>query len=259
MDNISDDGSNNYASVDEELAEQMAIIKAATERTKHLSMKKQLLNRSGEFLEKLKESKNEELEKINKQLEELEEKKEALEDEIDTIESVDVDDDDVMGFLTEKYADFVNKIAFPKTKSSAKKTAIVADEANESGKKKRTRTAIDRKAYPTYLIDRMVFQASANHKTDKEQGKITMEVVFNAETKKFYNKTTKNEYEFLQDANREWCNSRGYEKLGNAWEEFKALNLKTKVVRSICNLHNEDWIGDSISEAEDYVDKKFKF
>lgn len=257
-DTISDAGSNNSASaeedVDEELAEQMAIIKAAMERTKHLSMKKKLIQRSGEFLEKLKVSKYDELSIINMELEKLIKMRESVTAEVETLAGINVDEDDVMGFLSENYADFVNKLAFPEEEKIKEKTPAV-----EGEKKKGTRTAIDRKAYPNYLIDRMVFQASANHKEDKERGKITMEVVFNAGTKKFYNKQTKKEYEFLQDANREWCNARGYEKLGNAWEDFKALNLKTKKTRSIAMLHQQDWIADSISGAEDYVDKKFKF
>lgn len=225
-------------------------------------MKKQLLKRSGEFLSKLKVSKNEELENINKQLEELEAKKEAVEEEIETLEGIDEDEDDVMGFLTENYADFVNAIAFPKVEepaTTAKKTNKKT--ATEEGEKKKgTRTAIDRKAYPAMLLDRMVFKASANHKTDKTIGKISMEVVFNAATKKFYNRATKTEYDTLQDANREWCNMRGYDKLGNAWEDFKAYNIKDKKeLVSIQNLHINNWIADSISECERFIDKKFKF
>ena len=228
--------------VDEELAEQERIIKEATEKAEFLRMKKQLKSRSGEFLEKLKVSMKDELEKINIQ-------KQKLEEEIELLESINEEEDDVMGLLSEHYADFVNELAFPKSQTKTKKNT----------EKKGTRTAIDRKAYPNFLIDRMVFQASGNHKTDKERGKITMEVVFNADTKKFYNKTTKKEYDLLQDANREWCNKRGYDKLGNAWEDFKALNLKTNMTRSIHNLHQDNWIADSVSEAANYIDNNFKF
>lgn len=129
----------------------------------------------------------------------------------------------------------------------------------EVEKKKGIRTAIDRKAYPNYLLHKMVFQASANHKTDKDRGKISMEVVFNAETKMFYNRTTNKEYKILQEANKVWCNERGYEKLGNSWEDFKALNLITGKTRSISTLHIDDWISDSISNADDYIDDNFEF
>jgi len=248
--------------IDAELEEQEKLIAAAMAKAEQLRMKKQLLKRSGEFLEKLKVSKNEELEKLNEEILRLESLKEKVEEEVETLDGIDEDEDDVMAFLVENYADFVNTIAFPKTEEPVAKKPSVATKKTpvvEGEKKKGTRTAIDRKAYPAMLLDRMVFQASGNHKTDKARGKITMEVVFNAATKKFYNRTTKTEYEFLQDANRVWCNERGYEKLGNAWEDFRALDLKTKKTRSIAILHQDNWIADSITEAQDFIDKKFKF
>lgn len=241
--------------IDAELEEQEKLIAAAMAKAEHLRMKKQLLKRSGEFLEKLKISKNKELEKLNQEILRLESLKEKVEDEVETLEGINIEEDDVMAFLVENYADFVNTIAFPKTDKPAittKKTPVV-----ESEKKKGTRTAIDRKVYPNYLVDKMVFQASGNHKTDKARGKITMDVVFNATTRKFYNRTTKTEYELLQDANRVWCNERGYDKLGNAWEDFKALNLKTNKTKSIAMLHQDNWI--ETEGAEDYVENKFKF
>jgi hypothetical protein len=252
---ISNTSSNTDEDVDEELAEQERIIKEAMEKAEHLRMKKQLLNRSGEFLEKLKETKNAELLTITDELRKVIKQKEKLEEEVETLEGINVEEDDVMGFLTENYADFVNGIAFPKTEEPKPK----AKPSVEGEKPKGTRTAIDRKSYPDYLLDRMVFQASANHKTDKGLGKVTLEVVFNAETKKFYNRATKKEYALLQDANRDWCFSRGYDKLGNAWEDFKAYNLKTKQTKGIQLLHKDNWIADSISGAAEYIDKKFKF
>jgi len=97
-----------------------------------LHMKKQLLKRSSEFLGKLKVSKNKELEKVSKQLEELKAKKTALEEEMKTFRVMGVEEDDVvMNFLADNYADFVNPIAFPETekpKSTKKKTQVVKEE-----------------------------------------------------------------------------------------------------------------------------------
>lgn len=220
---------------DAELAEQERIIKEATERAEFLRMKKQLISRSGEFLEKLKV-------KLNIQKENLQKELEKIQEEVELLESINEETDDVMGFLSEHYADFVNEIAFPKTQKKNK---------NETGEKKKgTRTAIDRKAYPSMIPHNMVLQAAGFHKIDKARGKIVMKVIFNSKDKCFYDEDGK-KYELLQDANRVWCNLRGYDKLGNAWEDFMALNLKTNKTRSIQNLHIENWIEDE--GAEDYI------
>jgi hypothetical protein len=95
----------------------------------------------------------------------------------------------------------------------------------------------------------MVFTASATH--------TTKEVVFNAQTKKFYDRRTNEEYKNLQDANRALYRETGCDKTGNAWANFKALNLKTNKTRSIQHLHNEDWITEE--GAEEYVDRCHNF
>ena len=105
---------------EDELAEQERIMNEAKAKVEFLKMKRELKNRSGEFLEKLKVSKNNELYKINEEMEKLQLRKELLEQDIDTLESIDEDTDDVMEFLTEHYADFVNNIAFPKKAKSSK-------------------------------------------------------------------------------------------------------------------------------------------
>jgi hypothetical protein len=105
---------------EDELAEQERIMNEAKEKVEFLRMKRELKNRSGEFLEKLKVSKNNELEKINEEMEKLQLRKELLEQDIDTLESIDEETDDVMGFLSEHYADFVNNIAFPKKAKGVK-------------------------------------------------------------------------------------------------------------------------------------------
>ena len=174
--------------------------------------------------------------------------------ELETI----IDNEKIMDYLADNFNDEVNELVeedMPKqVKAKKQKKTIVYD---ETPKQKGTRTFIDRKVYPNYLKHKMVFRASGNHKTDKERGKITMEVVFNAETKKFYNKTTKTEYDLLQDANRVWCNARGYDKLGNAWEDFKALDLKTNKTKSIEFLHLDNWI--EKEDVSNYIQDVWNF
>ncbi len=134
--------------------------------------------------------------------------------------------------------------------SSIAKKKEENDEKKAGGSRERKkRTTIDRKAYLNYFKDRMVFKASATH--------TTKEVVFNAQTKKFYDRRTNEEYKDLQDANRALYRATGCDKTGNAWANFKALNLKTNKTRSIMHLHNEDWITEE--GAEEYVDRCHNF
>ena len=111
------------------------------------------------------------------------------------------------------------------------------------------RRDFNRGDYPNMLLDGMNFRASAKHKTDKSI-RVTMDIVFDAKTKCFIDKEG-NVYKKLQDANRKWCNLRGYLKLGNAWDSFKALNLKTGKTRSIEFLHLDNWI--EKEGARDYI------
>lgn len=113
----------------------------------------------------------------------------------------------------------------------------------------RGRRDFNREDYPKMLPDGMHFRASAKHKTDKTM-RVTMDIVFDAKTKCFIDKQG-TVYNKLQDANRKWCNLRGYEKLGNAWDSFKALNLKTGKTRSIEFLHLDNWI--EKEGARDYI------
>ena len=245
---------------DEELED--AEMAELEKRLEAMRNKKQLSKRSGEILTALKVSKKNELEELNAdkaekiaerekldaEIEKIDEKVEAKEAEIETLDDIDEKECDVMGYLNENYSDYVSKYNLPKEE---KKTT------EWSGGGGRTRTAIDRKVYPEYLEDKMVFRASGYHKTDKKQGKITLEIIFNKKKGMFYNKKTKTEYAFLQDANREWCGLRGYSKLGNAWEDFEAYNLKSGKTRSIQTLHIKNWITEE--GATDYTDKKYIF
>ena len=74
----------------------------------------------------------------------------------------------------------------------------------------------------------------------------TLEVVYDKRTKSFYGEHTRKDYLKLQDANREWCEARGMPKLGNAWEDFKAVR-KDGAVKSIEHIWKEEgnWIKDA--------------
>jgi hypothetical protein len=74
----------------------------------------------------------------------------------------------------------------------------------------------------------------------------TLEVVYDKRTKSFYGEDTRKDYLKLQDANREWCEARGLPKLGNAWEDFKAVR-KDGAVKSIEHIWKEEgnWIKDA--------------
>ena len=168
-------------------------------------------------------------------------------------------DTEIMNYLTDNFGNEINELLekdMPKEFKPKKKKSPIVDDGKE--KPKGTRTFIDRKVYPEYLKHKMVFTASGNHKTDKRPtAKVTMDIIFNAETKKFYNMDTDTEYNLLQDANREWCNKRGYEKLGNAWEDFKAFNLVTEKTKSIEFLHLDNWI--EKEDVSNYIQDSWEF
>jgi hypothetical protein len=100
------------------------------------------------------------------------------------------------------------------------------------------------------LMNGMTLRASG---TIRGTGETTsLEIVYDKRTKSFYGKTTRKDYLKLQDANREWCEARGLPKLGNAWEDFKAVS-KDGVVKSIEHIWKEEgnWIKDA--NEEDWV------
>ena len=103
---------------DEELEELNEIIRQATEKANNLKMKKDLQKNSGVYLDKLKVSKNNALEVIKLKMVVLQAEKDYLVEEIEALEGINVEEDDIMGFLAENYADFVNAIAFPKVKTA---------------------------------------------------------------------------------------------------------------------------------------------
>jgi len=244
------------------------------EKKKHLEKKKLLLEKAPEMTLAFIEMRNADvafnLETIKKLTDEntlfqeqIAEITEIADLTMDNEERTTDNADAIMEWFVTNEADYGNEYLGlteeePEVKPKKKKTKD-NDSDSEGKKAKGTRTAIDRLACRDLLPDRMVFKASANHKTDKARGKVTMEVVYNASNQKFYGRHSKTEYNLLQDANREWCNARGYDKLGNAWEDFRALNLDDGSTRSIQNIHNENWIKDSLTGAAVYIDRKWNF
>lgn len=259
------------SSVDDELAALEKEMKEKAERYKALKAKKLMDTHKTAIADGLKERYNKSLNYINEQLAKFEKEKEDMEERIENLEGVD--ETDLLDLLTSKeYLEDAENVLSVITTGAPKDlfATLVATENEETEeipvvtakplKKsggKGTRTAIDRKAYPAMLKDKMVFNATGNIKGTKD--KVSLSVIFNAQDKCFYryDKKRMTKYELLQDANREWCNARGYDKLGNAWEDFKALDLKTKKTKSIQNLHNENWI--ETDGAVAFIDTKWNW
>ena len=126
------------------------------------------------------------------------------------------------------------------------------------GKVKGKRTVIDREETRKRLYKGMILKASANRKGT--QDKITLYVMYDGlQFVRYVPHSTgykKTVYPKLQDANREWCGDRGLDKLGNAWEDFKAYSLKTGSVRSIANLNDDDWLSENENIHKEYCDLK---
>jgi len=199
-------------------------------------------------------------------IERLETDDETANEKIEEIEGIDFDEDDVETYIAENfqeeaiaYIEEQNKPKIIPTKKPATKATLSATPAE---KPKQTREKIDRKTYAKYLPDKMVLTASANKKGTKE--KITKTIIFNAQERAFYlyNRDETKKYATLSEANNEWCDERELTKdrYENAWEAFKALNLKDKKEkRSIQHLHTNNWIEDSISGAEDFIDADWEW
>lgn len=121
---------------------------------------------------------------------------------------------------------------------------------------KGTRTFIDREAYPDMLPDKLVLIA-----INPKDNKMNLRIIFNEDTKKFYRYSDKKEYAKLQDANKEWTAMLGKDKLGNAWELFRAEDQSAKgqpkKTRGIENLHNENWVDEE--GADEYINEAYKF
>jgi hypothetical protein len=195
-------------------------------------------------------------------IDKLEADDETATERIEEIEGINFEEDDVETYIADNlqeeaiaYIEELNKPKTPAKKPATKATLTAATEE----KPKQNREKIDRKTYAEkYLPDKIVLTASANKKGTKD--KITKTIIYNAEEKAFYlyNRDEVKKYATLTAANIEWCEERDLTKdrYENAWEAFKALNLKTKKPRSIQHLHNANWIED---DAEDFIDADWEW
>ena len=261
------------SSVDDELEALEKEMKEKMERIKALKAKKAMDTHKTAVADRLKERYNKKFVELNNRIEKLVAERDDMESRVESIEGAE--DEELLDLLTSKeYLEdaenelsmivrgvptdlFANLVADAVEPEPEEIPVVTAKPLKKKAGGKGTRTAIDRKAYPAMLQDKMVFYATGNLKGTKD--KVSLAVIFNAQDKCFYRYDKKNmtKYELLQDANREWCNARGYDKLGNAWEDFKALNIKNSKTRSIQNLHNEIWI--ATEGAAYYIDAKWKW
>lgn len=193
---------------DEELEELNEIIRQATEKANNLKMKKDLQKNSGVYLDKLKVSKNNALEVIKLKMVVLQAEKDYLVEEIEALEGINVDEDDVMGFLAENYADFVNAIAFPATK--AKKVKTDEEVSSTESKSKQYAERKDQwKQIPegTKLV--MTYNKSGRIYTKKGDGLIGENGI---------------EYRSMNDAIRQYKKEIGdLKSFGSAWNLFKVV------------------------------------
>lgn len=252
--------------IDEEVAELERKLEEARMKKRQKEVKSRLADRAGEvvkaFVDMMMVDTDYNLEIMNK----LSRENELIEKKLKMLQRVsnwsvgeafDTDNnEEVMKWFCDNEPDFANDYLFKDEDKPKKNTSESSEKSEKSDNKKGTRTVIDRKKTLELLKNKMVFRASALHKTDKSN-RVEMDLVFDAKRKVFVSRHTKKVYNLLQDANREWCGMRGLDKLGNAWEDFKALNLTKGDTRSIRDINDDNWIEDSISSV--YIDEKFQF
>ena len=106
---------------------------------------------------------------------------------------------------------------------------------------KRVRQVIDREVCLDVLPDGLILRASGKHMTTNEVMVLTIK--YNSSSRDFTCEDTGTTYPKLQDANRVWREMRDTKKggkLGNAWEDFRAVNKYGKV-KSVKNLWKDNW------------------
>jgi hypothetical protein len=105
------------------------------------------------------------------------------------------------------------------------------------------RTEMNRKDYPALLPHRLKLRATT------KAGK-NLDLIFSKKSQTFWGLFDGTEYKILQEANRVYCGVEyANKRLGNAWEDFKALNLDTGKKRSIRTLADYNWF-ENLSEEE---------
>jgi len=234
-------------------------LQIAMERSKAIRMRRALGEQALDIMDKVRDTLIADIQKNKETIKMLMDENKEFEAELKRINDINIDTDDVVGFLQQNYKDYVDEVLDTQVNRE-----IVREVAPTKSTTGRSRTQIDREATRDAIPDRMVLRASAKHKVDKDRT-IVLDVIYNAQTKTFfrYGGVAKTEYKLLQDANREWCNARGLTKLDNAWEVFKALDREgTLKPIPINDLHTEDgnWTKHMNPEAlARFIDKKFKF
>ena len=105
------------------------------------------------------------------------------------------------------------------------------------------RTEMNRKDYPKLLPHRLKLRATS------KSGK-NFDVIFSKKSQTFWGMDG-TEYKTLQNANHVFCGEEyANKRLGNAWEDFKALNILTNKKKSIRTLADDNWL-----ETENYTGK----
>lgn len=134
-------------------------------------------------------------------------------------------------------------------------TKAVCCSEGQQRQPKKPRTNANRKLLSQYFKHGLSFRASKKHTKNDEI--ITVDIVYNSRTQTFFDRTTRVEYKSLGRATEHFSRERDANHIGNAWHEFKALNLKTGKKRSIEKLHEYNWL--EVEDLEPYIDHDFMF
>ena len=119
------------------------------------------------------------------------------------------------------------------------------------------RTTIDRGLTINRLKHKMVLQMT---RKDTAKQSLVLDVVFNEQSKTFFNRSTRFEYKTLQEANRLWCYEQRVTASKNVWTDFKLFDMVNNVLKSINTLHEDDWIsGLTAPQLNCFVDLDFLF
>jgi hypothetical protein len=207
---------------DDELAEQEKIIKEAQAKTAELRLKKQLTEKAPEFLEKIIQRKKRSLkgaeERMKEAVEAWEKEIAEIEGDLETLEAIDLDEDDVMGFLADNYAEEVNvflAVIYPetktKTKTETKKATKKDDDDDETDKSKAIKERKDQWSnIPEGTKMEMMYNKSGRIYTKTGNGLVDADG---------------NEYKSMNDAIRKYNQERGVLKsFGSAWNLFKVYD-----------------------------------
>jgi hypothetical protein len=205
---------------DAELEAQEKIIKEAQEKTEQIRLKKQLTEKGTEFLAKIADRKRRSLknaeERMKEAMEAWEKEIAEIEGELETIE--EVEEDKIMDFLADDYADEVNGFLaeiYPETKKETKKATKKAtkkdDDDDETDKSKAIKERKDQWSnIPEGTKLEMMYNKSGRIYTKTGNGLVDADG---------------NEYKSMNDAIRKYNQERGVLKsFGSAWNLFKVYD-----------------------------------